>query len=140
MPLFGRARLAWCWFGVKHPMMLILANYKLNFLDYYGSHTCVHSQLFDGVEELLTLLEVHAIPWGVVTNKHMRFTNSLAHALGLGQRAAVVVRRHNSTSQAPSSPLLYAAEQMGSCLRIDGWFMLGTIRRDAIQMRARLDI
>ena len=108
---------------------------QTEFLDYYAAHTCVHSQLFDGVEELLTLLEVHAIPWGVVTNKHMRFTNSLVHALGLGQRAAVVVSGDTTAQAKPHPlPLLYAAEQMG--LPADRLVYVGDDRRDIQSARA----
>ncbi|AXF84667.1 Phosphoglycolate phosphatase [Ephemeroptericola cinctiostellae] len=105
------------------------------FLDYYASHNCVHSKLFDGVEGLLAWLEAHAIPWGVVTNKHMRFTDSLVRALGLSSRAAVVVSGDTTAQAKPHPlPLLYAAEQMG--LPADRLVYVGDDLRDIQSARA----
>ena len=105
------------------------------FLDYYASHSCVHSKLFEGVEGLLAWLEAKAIPWGVVTNKHMRFTDPLVRALGLSQRAAVVVSGDTTAQAKPDPlPLLYAAEHMG--LPVSGLVYVGDDLRDIQSARA----
>ncbi len=61
------------------------------FLQHYRDHICVHTQLFDGMAELIQQLEVHEIVWGIVTNKPQRFTLPLLQALGYAQRAGCVI-------------------------------------------------
>ena len=108
---------------------------QAEFLDHYAAHSCVHSTLFDGVEELLTWLDANDIPWGVVTNKHMRFTDPLMSALGLTQRAATVVSGDTTAQAKPHPlPLLYAAEQMG--LPAGGLIYVGDDLRDIQSARA----
>ena len=53
------------------------------FLDNYAKRVCVETRLFPGMAELLRELEARAIPWGIVTNKALRFTDCLVSALGL---------------------------------------------------------
>jgi 2-phosphoglycolate phosphatase len=60
-------------------------------LDYYDHHVCEGSCLFPGIDQLLTRLELADYSWGIVTNKPTRFTDPLLSALGLSDRAAVVV-------------------------------------------------
>jgi len=60
-------------------------------LDYYDQHVCEGSCLFPGIDQLLTRLELAGYSWGIVTNKPTRFTDPLLSALGLSDRAAVVV-------------------------------------------------
>ncbi|TDR30805.1 HAD-IA family hydrolase [Hydromonas duriensis] len=80
------------------------------FLDYYETHCCVHSHLFDGVEEVLQWLESHHLPWGIITNKHTRFTTPLVQALGLDARAAVIISGDTTAHAKPHPlPLQHAA-------------------------------
>ena len=55
------------------------------FLDFYQKELCVETRLFAGISELLAKIRVRKLPWGVVTNKSVRFTAPLTRALP-GQR------------------------------------------------------
>lgn len=84
------------------------------FLSYYEAHSSVKTVRFEGVNELLKLLEEKKIPWGIITNKHERFTNPLVKALGLDARAAVVISGDTTAHAKPHPlPLLHAAQLMG---------------------------
>lgn len=84
------------------------------FLDYYQSHACVETALFNGIEHVLQMLEAHHVPWGVVTNKHERFTMPLLDQLHLTSRAAVVICGDTTEHAKPHpAPLLMAADRLG---------------------------
>lgn len=61
------------------------------FLDLYEEHLATASQLFAGMDAVLSEFEKAGIPWGIVTNKPTRFTLPLLERLRLDQRAQVVV-------------------------------------------------
>ena len=95
----------------EHPEFDALRN---EFLDYYQSHACVETALFDGMEHVLQTLEAHRIPWGIVTNKHERFTKPLLEQLNLSHRAAVIISGDTAEHAKPHpAPLLLAAERLG---------------------------
>lgn len=72
--------------------------------------TCV----FEPVHALLEALQQHAVPWGIVTNKSLRFAQPLAHALQLLPRAAVLVAGDSTPHTKPHpAPLLEAARLLG---------------------------
>lgn len=106
------------------------ADYALlrdEFLQVYMENICNRTRLFDGMSALLAELESMGMPWGIVTNKPMRFTLPLVDALGLN--AQVVVGGDSCAHQKPHpEPLLYAAERLavtpGDCI------YLGDDRRD----------
>lgn len=65
--------------------------WKHAFLERYAEHCYVESRLYDGVGELLDLLDARSIRWGIVTNKSERFTHPVLAAAGLGGRVSCVV-------------------------------------------------
>jgi N-acetyl-D-muramate 6-phosphate phosphatase len=79
------------------------------FLAEYAAALDVDSRLFDGVPELLARLEGVGLPWGVVTNKAMRFTGPVLDALGLAQRAAVVIAGDTTPYAKPHPEPLFEA-------------------------------
>ena len=84
------------------------------FLGLYGENLCVGTRLFPGMEELLGDLEAAGVAWGVVTNKFERFAVPLIAALGLADRAAVVVGGDTCPRPKPfPDPLLFAAASLG---------------------------
>jgi phosphoglycolate phosphatase len=84
------------------------------FLAMYGENLCVGTTLFPGMEALLAELESAGLAWGVVTNKFERFAVPLIAALGLGERAAVVVGGDTCPRPKPfPDPLLHAATSIG---------------------------
>jgi phosphoglycolate phosphatase len=83
------------------------------FLGEYAASLAVESRLFEGVAELLAGLEAAGLPWGVVTNKAMRFTGPVLEALGLARRAAVVVAGDTTPYAKPHpEPLLEACRRV----------------------------
>jgi phosphoglycolate phosphatase len=84
------------------------------FLDLYHGQLALDTQLFPGFDEVLSLLESHGIPWGVVTNKPRWLTEPLLRQLGLYQRAGCVLSGDSLPVQKPDPlPLLTAARQIG---------------------------
>lgn len=70
--------------------------------------------LFEGVAELLEMLDKKSVGWGVVTNKPRRFTQPLMQNIGLLQRAACVVSGDDALRPKPyPDTLLLACEQAG---------------------------
>lgn len=83
------------------------------FLNIYESALCVHTRLFDGMDEVLIRLERAGLPWGVVTNKAARFTLPLMRGLGLHERAASIVSGDSVPVAKPDpAGLRLAASQM----------------------------
>jgi N-acetyl-D-muramate 6-phosphate phosphatase len=70
--------------------------------------------VFEGVPELIAKLRERGLPWGVVTNKSMRFTRPLTQGMSLFASAAVVVGGDSTPHAKPHpAPLLEAARQLG---------------------------
>jgi phosphoglycolate phosphatase len=68
------------------------------------------TQLFAGIAECLDILDTQRIPWGIVTNKHLRFATPLLNRLGLQQRAICLVCGDSAARAKPHpDPLLLAA-------------------------------
>ncbi|MFO7528140.1 MAG: phosphoglycolate phosphatase [Marinobacter sp.] len=85
------------------------------FLDLYEAGVAVETTLFEGMEELLRSLEERDIPWGIVTNKPLRFAAPLVEALGLAQRCAAVVCPDHVAQRKPHPEALFlACTQIGA--------------------------
>jgi 2-phosphoglycolate phosphatase len=88
---------------------------RKRFLELYQRDLCVHSRLFDGMEEVLQSLEQRGISWGIVTNKPGWLTEPLVQALGINARAACVVSGDTCERSKPHpAPLLHAAKIIGT--------------------------
>ncbi len=84
------------------------------FLAHYEHAICLETRLFDGIEAVLTELERLGIKWGIVTNKHAKFTTPLLAALQLDRRAACVVSGDTTPRAKPfPDPLLYGCAVAG---------------------------
>jgi len=96
-------------FGItpEHPDFITLRD---EFYKNYGSALLVHSKLFEGMDDLLALMETANLPWGIVTNKSERFTNPLTDLMGLRQRAVSTVSGDTTPYAKPHpEPILHAA-------------------------------
>lgn len=83
------------------------------YLNLYGESVCRHSKLFPGVAEVLATLNERNIPWGVVTNKHARFTLPLLEKLGLAGHLACTISGDSCANAKPHpEPLLLAARTL----------------------------
>jgi len=92
----------------QHPQFEELRD---EFLANYEKNICVHSKLFDGMDDLLLDLEKSLIVWGIVTNKIERFTHPLLKIMGLHQRSAAIVGGDTTPYSKPHpAPILKAAE------------------------------
>ncbi len=108
---------------------------KDDFLQRYSNGYCVHSRLFDGLPELLALLEQRNIPWGVATNKPLHFAAPILQGLQLEQRAAVLVcPEHVEHAKPAPDMLLLACQQLG--IRPQQAIYLGDDQRDILAANA----
>ena len=93
------------------------ANYaarKERFLFHYRTHLSNGSRLFDGIPEMLKVLESTQVRWGVVTNKIAEFSRPLMADLGLSARSACLVCGDCTPNPKPApDPLLLAAQLAG---------------------------
>lgn len=90
---------------------------------------------FEGIPELIAQLRARGLPWGVVTNKAMRFTRPLTQGMSLFESVAVVVAGDSTPHAKPHpAPLLEAARQLklepGHCIYV------GDDERDVVAGRA----
>jgi N-acetyl-D-muramate 6-phosphate phosphatase len=84
------------------------------FYAHYESRILHNTHAFDGVHEMFDALDQQGLPWGIVTNKAMRFAEPTALALGLWPRAAALIAGDSTAFTKPHpEPLLEAARRMG---------------------------
>ncbi len=84
-------------------------------LDIYRANLARETQLFPGMDSVLTAIERQGLNWGVVTNKPAWLTDPLLHMLGLSKRAACVVSGDTTGNSKPHpEPMLHACQQVGS--------------------------
>jgi N-acetyl-D-muramate 6-phosphate phosphatase len=93
------------------------ANFEVlrhEFLDRYEQRMLRQTLVFQQVPPLLAQLAQRGLPWGIVTNKAMRFARPMAQALALLPGAAALVAGDSTAYTKPHpAPLLEAARQLG---------------------------
>ena len=99
------------------------------FLTLYEQQPIVHSQLFEGLDQLLNWLDSQAIPWGVVTNKPSRFSQPILTTLGLRDRCASLICPDQVRHSKPDPESLLLACQELNCLPEDTLY-IGDHARD----------
>jgi len=83
---------------------------RSEFLSEYEKNLLCSSQLFDGMDDLITTIENKKVPWGIVTNKVHRFTVPLLAGLNLIKRASCIVSGDTTPHAKPHpAPLIEAA-------------------------------
>lgn len=87
--------------------------------------------LFDGMDEVLAVLESMDLQWGVVTNKPRRFTGRLMQALGLDTRATCIVSGDDAERPKPYPDTLLLACELALCTP-DSCLYVGDAERDII--------
>lgn len=71
------------------------------------------SALYPGVKSLLDSLDQQQTPWGIVTNKPLRYSEPLLASLGISKQCATLVCPDHVKARKPSpEPLLLAAKQL----------------------------
>jgi len=87
---------------------------RLRLLEFYQQNIAAETRLFEGMHEVLKVLENSDIQWGVVTNKPARFTEPLLKALDLSHRATCIVSGDTLEKKKPNpEPILHACNIVG---------------------------
>lgn len=90
------------------------ADLKDAFLAHYALRLLDQTRVFDAMAPVLAALEAARRPWGIVTNKAMRYAEPVVTGLGLAQRAAVLIAGDTTPHAKPHpAPLLEAARRLG---------------------------
>ena len=74
---------------------------KEEFLELYLGNIAEKTQLFDGLKSVLDSCEKHSIPWGIITNKPLRYTQPVLEALGLDQQSVTTICPDHVTHPKP---------------------------------------
>ena len=83
------------------------------FHDRYQQRMLQDAVLFDGVTDLLQGLRAANVPWGIVTNKALRFATPMCAALGLSPPHGALVGGDSTPHTKPHpAPLLEAAARL----------------------------
>lgn len=94
------------------------ANYnaiRQKFFDYYHQTKHAHSHLFAGIKNLLTTLDKHHTPWGIVTNKPTHLAVELIEHLNLPVAPQCII---GSDEQNPPKPHPYSVLKACEILNI----------------------
>ena len=84
------------------------------FLTRYEQRMTQETRVFADMFPILAALEAIACPWGIVTNKAMRFTEPLVRALHLHARTSVLIAGDTTPHPKPHpAPLIEAARRIG---------------------------
>jgi len=96
----------------QHPQFESL---RLRFLELYAARLSQSTRLFPGMEELLQAIEKQGLPWGIVTNKPLRYATPLLENLNLSDRCSTLICPEHVQKPKPApEPMLLACEQI-SC-------------------------
>lgn len=83
------------------------------FLDLYEQGMTIDTCLFEGMNSLLRNLEQRAIPWGIVTNKPVRFAAPVLAALGLAERCGTLICPDHVSQRKPHpEPMFLACKEV----------------------------
>ena len=95
----------------EHPHF---AEYREEFFRNYESCMTERTYAFEGVQQMIAALVDQGLPWGVVTNKSMRFAGPLTKRMPLFATARAVVGGDSTPHSKPHpAPLLEGARQVG---------------------------
>ncbi|MCL1125722.1 HAD family hydrolase [Shewanella surugensis] len=100
-------------------------------LTYYHQINGDNTEIFDGLQAVLSLLDNKGIPYGVVTNKAARFARPLLDVLDLTQRMCTIISGDSTLYAKPhTAPMWLAAQQMNCASHTI--LYLGDAERDLI--------
>jgi phosphoglycolate phosphatase-like HAD superfamily hydrolase len=98
----------------RHPIILTTTRMREEFFVNYEHRMTELTYVFEGVAEMVAQLHQRGLPWGVVTNKSMRFAGPLTRTMPLFATAGTVVGGDTTPHAKPHpAPLLEAARQLG---------------------------
>ncbi|HEY8857143.1 MAG TPA: HAD-IA family hydrolase [Rugosibacter sp.] len=118
--------------GLENPAYLAM---QRQFLALYEKNVHNETRLFDGIAECLDRLDTLNIPWGIVTNKALRFAAPLIDGLGLQHRAICLVAGDSASHPKPHpAPLLMAARM--AAIQPEYCIYIGDDERDILAAHA----
>lgn len=83
---------------------------RADFLARYEAGICNETRLFEGIPDVLAMLERRGIAWGVVSNKVERYVRPILAQLGVLERSVVTIGGDTTAFAKPHpEPLLHAA-------------------------------
>ncbi len=98
-------------------------------LTFYQHNIAVHTRFFQGMDEVLDEVEKRGLRWGIVTNKHSRFTDPLLQSLDLHHRPGCVISGDTMAESKPHPlPMWEACRRIGSAP--EECVYIGDARRD----------
>jgi len=109
--------------------------FKNEFLDNYQQAMTVKTTVFDGVDDMLTRLQQQGLKWGVVTNKHQRFTIPLSQQMDLFKTAGAVVSGDTTPHAKPHPAPLFEGARLLGLPPQDCWYV-GDDERDIVAGKA----
>ena len=109
--------------------------FKNEFLDNYQQAMTVKTTVFDGVNDMLSSLQQQGILWGVVTNKHQRFTIPLSQQMELFKTAGAVVSGDTTPHAKPHPAPLFEGARLLGLPPQDCWYV-GDDERDIVAGKA----
>lgn len=105
------------------------ASWRSSFLEHYEQNSYVHSAPFDGVQSVLSELNVRGIPWGIVTNKMEYLCFPILEKAGWKAEASCVVCGDTVGKIKPHpAPVLAACREIG--VQPEDTLMVGDDLRD----------
>ncbi|MBL8330111.1 MAG: phosphoglycolate phosphatase [Rubrivivax sp.] len=96
---------------------------RVSFLDAYEARMLRLTRIFDEMQPVLLALEARGMRWGVVTNKAQRFAAPITQALGIAQRAAVVIAGDSTPYTKPHPEPLHEAARRAGCASADAVYV-----------------
>ncbi len=84
-------------------------------LDHYLADLASHTEMFDGIDELITTLTQHDIGWGIVTNKPWPYTEPLMEAFQFASPPLCVICPEHVTHRKPAPDSLTLACEKAHC-------------------------
>jgi 2-phosphoglycolate phosphatase len=82
---------------------------KEEFLELYLNNIAEKTGLFEGLEQVLVNCAQRGIPWGIVTNKPLRYTTPLLTELGLDKQSATTICPDHVSKPKPDPESLFLA-------------------------------
>lgn len=80
----------------------------------YAQNIAEQSRCFDGMSDLLDVLDSRGLKWGIVTNKQERFSLPLLESLQLSHRAACIISGDTTAHPKPHPAQMLAACQQAA--------------------------
>jgi phosphoglycolate phosphatase len=109
--------------------------FKNEFLENYQQAMTVKTTVFDGVDEMLAALHQQGLLWGIVTNKHQRFTIPLSRQMDVFKTAKAVVSGDTTPHAKPHPAPLFEGARLLGLQPHECWYV-GDDERDIVAGKA----